>query len=169
MGFCACWWCSKAKGGILANNSFSCKKHTNLYKYWSKRRRCFLRYLKYSCQVCCIVFSATARKCKRIGVFEMMGPTLEGIRRMVPMPKEWWHIEKAVEKMVFGSSTSYCFTIAAVPGTGACLDSRSRRNGGLCACMGLLICNLNTQSLFSRSPKQYCYKKLTAHILYDTA
>lgn len=47
------------------------------------------------------------------------------------------HRESSGKKCSFGSSILYHLTKAAVPGTGARLDSRSCKNGGLRACMGL--------------------------------
>lgn len=138
------------------------KKHTNLCKYWNKWRRCFLRYSKYCCQVYCVVFSATTQKCKRIGVFEMVCLTLEGIRCIVPMPKEQWHTEKAAEKMLFWIKHLYHLTKAAVPGTGARLDSRSCKNGGLRACMGLFA--VEKLSLSSQEVQNRIVTRNSLHI-----
>lgn len=58
----------------------------------------------------CVVFSATTQKCKRIGVFEMVCLTLEGIRCIVPMPKEQWHTEKAAGKNAL-LDQAFCTTL----------------------------------------------------------
>lgn len=82
------------------------------------------------------------RNCKHIGVFEMVGPCLEGIQHLVPMPNEWRYTEKTMQKKwSVASSILYCHSVAAEPGVGVCLDSRSHKNGGLCVRMGLFIHN----------------------------
>lgn len=150
-GFCTSWWCFEAKGGILANSPF-CKRHTDLYKYWSKwGRYFFLRYSKYSCQVYCIVLSGTAQKLQahrcfwNDGAMPWRDPTLGAYAKWMEV-----HRENNAKKWSVASSILYCHSVSAEPGVGVCLDSRSHKNGGLCVCMGLFIHNWNTQPLFSR-------------------
>lgn len=82
------------------------------------------------------------RNWKHIGLFEMMRPGLEGIRCLVPMPNEWRYTQKVIEKKMLCCIKHFVLPFcSAEPGVGFCLDSRSHKNGGLCACMALFIRN----------------------------
>lgn len=82
------------------------------------------------------------RNCEHFSVFEMVGPALEGIRCLVPMPKEWQVHREQSEKNAVISSISYCLPVAAEPGAGVWIVGLQKRG---------IMCLHGVQSHFERS------------------
>lgn len=138
--FCISWWCSEMKGGIFGN--LFCKKHTNLCKYWSKWRRCFLGFSKYYCQVCFRVLVQLLRNGSMWMFLKLCAWPLKTSDGWCLCQKDGGTQRKQQKIRSFGPGILCCFTIAAVFGTRACLHCRLCKNRRLCTCVGLLICSL---------------------------
>lgn len=95
-----------------------CKKHTNLCKYWSKWRRCFLGFSKYSCQGYGKVLAQLLRSGSTWVFLKWCAwPLNLTSDAWCLCQKDGGTLRKKQKICSFGPGILCCFAIVAVPGT----------------------------------------------------